>query len=152
MSAVTVLLRELPADLRLRMLVGTGALIVLVGVLLFFAARNARVNRARRASGRSRLSAAQIATTRMSAARLTAASDDEVAEALALARQKEWEQERAGQEMAKYGRSMVRGYCRVHDRWGKYPERGPHPPGGFDNERAPASWKPIGEDLPPSGR
>lgn len=150
MIIVVGFVAQLSDNAKVKVIGGLGALIVMIALALAVVARNARINRKRRAGGRRALPWRTIADTNLSPLELQDAGDDDVLDALVLARQIEWEREQAAMEMAKYGRSQVRAFCTTHQRWCRFPERGAHPPGGFDNEAAPATWRPAGEGPIPT--
>jgi len=102
--------------------------------------RYRNVNRRRRRAGLTPIDH-RTAGLGLSAKQLTGEhSDEAIAAALRLARQKEWERQTAAQEMVRYGRYQTRSYCSQHDRFCLHPEQGPHPPGGFDNPAVPDDW------------
>ena len=138
-----VLLQQAAQDPRVVPIVAGSILlaVLLTAVVLTFI-RRAALNRGRTVRGNRALTGAEARSVRAAGGDLRTATDEEIAEATEAARQREWERQQAAQEMVRYGRSLVRAYCPTHDRWCKHPERGPHPPGGHDNERAPQAWQP----------
>jgi hypothetical protein len=135
-------LAQLPPEMRGQVLVVGASLLIGVAIALAVAARARRANRRRRAHGGRALSADELAVVRAAGADVREVTETGLAEARELLRQKEWERQQVGLEVARYGRGMTRAHCRTHDRWCKHPERGPHPPGGHDFEAAPPEWKP----------
>ncbi len=125
-----------------KMVTSVGASVLLLIVAALFASRYLRVNVKRRMQGKHPLRWSDIADAN-TVGDAVAADDETIVAARELTRQMAWERQQASNEMLRYGRSRTRGYCAQHERHCKEPVHRPHPPGGIDNERAPADWHPA---------